>query len=170
MAEVLLARATGIEGFTRHVVIKRIRPMQAKDPAFVTMFLNEARLAAQLHHHNIVQVHDIGQEGNEYFFAMEYVHGEDLRRLLTHLARHKQKVPLEHVVTIIGAAAVALHHAHEQVGTDRKPLNIVHRDVTPANILVGYDGHVKVVDFGIAKAAIKTTEVTQAGAMKGKAS
>ena len=83
MAEVLLARATGIEGFTRHVVIKRIRPGQAKDATFVQMFLNEARLAAQLHHHNIVQVHDIGQEGNEYFFAMEYVHGEDLRRLLT---------------------------------------------------------------------------------------
>ena len=105
MAEVLLARASGIEGFERHVVIKRIRPGQAKRRAFVQMFLDEARLAAQLHHHNIVQVHDIGQEGNEYFFAMEYVHGEDLRRLLTQLARHKQKLPLEHVVTIITAAA-----------------------------------------------------------------
>ena len=169
MAEVLLARATGIEGFTRHVVIKRIRPGQAKDQAFVQMFLNEARIAAQLHHANIVQVHDIGQEGNEYFFAMEYVHGEDLRRLLTHVARNRQKVPLEHVVTIISAAAVALHHAHEQRGVDRKPLGIVHRDVTPANILVGYDGNVKVVDFGIAKAAARTEE-TQAGTLKGKAS
>jgi eukaryotic-like serine/threonine-protein kinase len=169
MAEVLLARSSGIEGFTRHVVIKRIRPGQAKDQAFVQMFLNEARLAAQLHHANIVQVHDIGQEGNEYFFAMEYVHGEDLRRLLTQLARHKQKLPLEHVITIISAAAVALHHAHEQRGADRKPLGIVHRDVTPANILVGYDGNVKVVDFGIAKAAAKTEE-TQAGTLKGKAS
>src|SRR5262245_4071589 len=170
MAEVLLARATGIEGFTRHVVIKRIRPGQAKDAQFVQMFLNEARLAAQLHHANIVQVHDIGQEGNEYFFAMEYVHGEDLRRLLTHLARHKLKTPLEHVVTIIGATAVALHHAHEQLGPDRKPLGIVHRDVTPANILVGYDGNVKVVDFGIAKAVAQSTEDTQAGTLKGKAS
>ncbi|HEY5944248.1 MAG TPA: protein kinase, partial [Kofleriaceae bacterium] len=169
MAEVLLARATGIEGFTRHVVIKRIRPGQAKDQTFVQMFLNEARLAAQLHHANIVQVHDIGQEGNEYFFAMEYVHGEDLRRLLTQLARHKQQLPLEHLVTIISAAAVALHHAHEQRGPDRKPLGIVHRDVTPANILVGYDGNVKVVDFGIAKAAARTEE-TQAGTLKGKAS
>jgi serine/threonine protein kinase len=170
MAEVLLARATGIEGFTRHVVIKRIRPGQAKDKGFVQMFLNEARLAAQLHHANIVQVHDIGQEGNEYFFAMEYVHGEDLRRLLTQLARHKQKLPVEHIVTIISAAAVALHHAHEQRGPDRKPLGIVHRDVTPANILVGYDGNVKVVDFGIAKAAAKKTDETQAGTLKGKAS
>jgi serine/threonine protein kinase len=170
MAEVLLARASGIEGFTRHVVIKRIRPSQANDASFVQMFLNEARLAAQLHHHHIVQVHDIGQEGNEYFFAMEYVHGEDLRRLLTHLARHKQKLPFEHVVTIITAAATALHHAHEQLGPDRKPLCIVHRDVTPANILVGYDGSVKVADFGIAKAAARTAEVTQAGTLKGKAS
>jgi serine/threonine-protein kinase len=170
MAEVLLARASGLEGFTRHVVIKRIRPGQAKDQSFVQMFLNEARLAAQLHHQNIVQVHDIGQEGNEYFFAMEYVHGEDLRHLLTQVTKLKQKVPIEHVVSIVSAAAAALHHAHEQRGADRTPLGIVHRDVTPANILVSYDGHVKVVDFGIAKAAARTHEATQAGTLKGKAS
>ena len=170
MAEVLLARSSGIEGFTRHVVVKKIRPSLTKDQAFVQMFLNEARLAAQLHHANIVQVHDIGQEGNEYFFAMEYVHGEDVRRLLTQLARHKEKIPFEHAVTIITAAAVALHHAHEQLGSDRKPLGIVHRDVTPANIIVGYDGNVKVVDFGIAKAVSKSTEDTGAGMLKGKAS
>jgi len=170
MAEVLLARASGIEGFTRHVVVKKIRQQLTKDQAFVQMFLNEARLAAQLHHANIVQVHDIGQEGHEYFFAMEYVHGEDVRRLLTQLARRKEKIPFEHAVTIISAAAVALHHAHEQLGSDRKPLGIVHRDVTPANIIVGYDGNVKVVDFGIAKAVASSTEDTQAGTLKGKAS
>ena len=122
MADVLLARAGGIEGFERHVVIKRIRAEQAKDPRFVKMFLDEARLAAALHHQNIVQVHDIGEEQGEYFFAMEYVHGEDLRRFLLHLARHKIKTPLEHVVTIVSAAAAGLHHAHEQRGPDRKPL------------------------------------------------
>src|SRR5262245_61090239 len=170
MAEVLLARSSGIEGFTRHVVVKKIRQALTKDPSFVQMFLNEARLAAQLHHANVVQVHDIGQEGNEYFFAMEYVHGEDVRRLLTQLARRKEKTPIAHAITIIGAAAVALHHAHEQRGADRKPLGIVHRDVTPANIIVGYDGNVKVVDFGIAKAVARTHEETQAGTLKGKAS
>src|SRR5205814_3304921 len=87
MADLLLARTTGIEGFERHVVIKRIRGEAAKEPRFVKMFLDEARLAAALHHHNIVQVHDVGQEGGEYYFAMEYVHGEDLRRFLLHLAR-----------------------------------------------------------------------------------
>src|SRR5262245_40503864 len=166
MAEVLIARATGIENFERHVVIKRIRSEQARDAKFVGMFLDEARLAACLHHANIVQVHDIGQEGGEYFFTMEYVHGEDLRRLLTHLAANKVKTPFEHVITIITAVASALHYAHELRGNDRKPLGIVHRDVSPANILVAYDGSVKVVDFGIAKAARNAQ--TRSGTLKGK--
>jgi serine/threonine protein kinase len=171
MAQVLLARATGIEGFERHVVVKRIHQNRAEDPSFVKMFLDEARLAAQLHHNNIVQVHDIGKEKGEYFFAMEYVHGEDLRKLLMKVNRKKEKVPFEHVVTIVTTAALALHHAHEQRGTDRKPLGLVHRDVSPANIIVGYDGNVKVVDFGIAKAAInKSQESTKAGSLKGKVS
>ncbi len=167
MAEVLLARATGIEGFERHVVLKRIREAQARDARFVQMFLDEARLAASLHHTNIAQVHDIGQDDGEYFFAMEYVHGEDLRKLLMHLAEREQKVPFEHIITIVASAAAALHHAHEHRSADRKLLGIVHRDVSPANILVGYDGNVKVVDFGIAKATQRTTE-TQSGVMKGK--
>jgi serine/threonine protein kinase len=171
MAQVLLARATGIEGFERHVVVKRIHQNRAEDPVFVKMFLDEARLAAQLHHNNIVQVHDIGKEKGEYFFAMEYVHGEDLRKLLMKVNKKKEKVPFEHVVTIVTTAALALHHAHEQRGADRKPLGLVHRDVSPANIIVGYDGNVKVVDFGIAKAALRTTrEDTKAGSLKGKVS
>jgi tRNA A-37 threonylcarbamoyl transferase component Bud32 len=171
MAQVLLARATGIEGFERHVVVKRIHQNRAEDPVFVKMFLDEARLAAQLHHNNIVQVHDIGKEKGEYFFAMEYVHGEDLRKLLMKLNKKQDKVPFEHVVTIVTTVALALHHAHEQRGADRKPLGLVHRDVSPANIIVGYDGNVKVVDFGIAKAALRTTrEDTKAGSLKGKVS
>src|SRR5262245_53515446 len=158
MADVLIARATGIENFERHVVVKRIKAEQARDKRFVEMFLDEARLAASLHHANIGQVFDIGHEDNEYFFAMEYVHGEDLRRLLQHLVRRKQHMPLEHVITIVSAAAAALHYAHEHRSPDRKPLGIVHRDVSPANIIVGYDGTVKVLDFGIAKATQRTTE------------
>jgi serine/threonine protein kinase len=167
MADVLLARATGIEGFERHVVIKRIHTEQARDARFVQMFLDEARLAASLHHQNIVHVHDIGQQAGEYFFAMEYLHGEDLRKVLMRVAEREQRVPLEHILTIMLAAMSALHYAHELKGPDRKPLGIVHRDVSPANIHVGYDGHVKVVDFGIAKATQRTTE-THSGLMKGK--
>src|SRR5436190_21554748 len=93
MAEVILARVQGIEGFERHVVIKKIRDERARDERFVQMFLDEARLAASLHHNNIVHVHDIGQEDGEYFFTMEYVHGEHLRRLLAHMAQHERPVP-----------------------------------------------------------------------------
>ncbi|HSD86737.1 MAG TPA: protein kinase [Kofleriaceae bacterium] len=167
MAQVLLARTTGIGGFERYVVVKRIQSEHAKDERFVRMFLDEARLAAMLHHGNIVQVHEVGDEGGRIFFAMEYVHGEDLRRLLRNLNLARQKTPLEHVVAIVSAAADALHHAHEQRGSDGKPLGLVHRDVTPANIIVGYDGIVKVVDFGIAKAALRSTE-TAGGTLKGK--
>jgi serine/threonine protein kinase len=167
MADLSVARASGIEGFERHVVIKHLRPDQSDDGAFVQMFLTEARLAGALHHHNIVQVHDIGQENGTHFFAMEYVHGEDLRHMLSRLSRRDEQPPFEHVVTIITSAAAALHHAHEQKGADRQPLGIVHRDVTPANIIIAYDGNVKVVDFGIAKATIQTIK-TQTGTLKGK--
>ena len=169
MAEVFLARATGIKGFERHVVIKRIRAEQAHDKHHVQMFLDEARLAASLHHHNIVQVHDIGEEQGEYFFVMEYVHGEDVRRLLTEVIRRRKRVPLEHVLTIVTSAAAGLHHAHEQSGPNRVPLGIVHRDVSPENILVGYDGSVKVADFGIVKVAHPSLK-TESGIRKGKVS
>jgi eukaryotic-like serine/threonine-protein kinase len=167
MAKVLLATATGIEGFARHVVIKQIDPQYSQTPTFVQMFLDEARLAASLHHHNIIQVHDIGKEGSTYFFAMEYVHGEDLRNLLIANKTRKEQTPLEHAIAIITAAASALHYAHDHCGPDRKPLNLVHRDVSPSNILIGFDGNVKVVDFGIAKTALASTE-TRAGDIKGK--
>ena len=167
MADVLLARTDGIAGFERHVVIKRIHAELLEEPRYVKMFLDEARLAASLHHHNIVQVNDIGEENGEYFFAMEYVHGEDARTLLVEASQRGEQIPLEHVVTIITAAAAGLHHAHEQRNLDGSPLHIVHRDVSPANILVGYDGAVKVADFGIALAAHRA-EQTQSGVLKGK--
>ncbi|MBS1121171.1 MAG: Protein kinase [Deltaproteobacteria bacterium] len=167
MADLSVARARGLEGFERHVVIKHLRPEDSADAAFVKMFVTEARLAGSLHHHNIVQVHDIGQEDGRHFFAMEYVHGEDLRRLLSQLRKSGERPPIEHVVTIISAVAAALHHAHEHKGQDHRPLGIVHRDVTPGNIIVAYDGNVKVVDFGIAKAAVGPSD-TQVGMLKGK--
>ncbi len=168
MADLLLARARGLEGFERHVVIKRIRADAENDQAFIDMFLVEARLAGALHHHNIVQVHDIGEENGKPYFAMEYVHGEDLRRLLALVVQKNEQIPFPVIVTIVTAVARALHHAHEQRGADQQTLGIVHRDVSPANIVVGYDGNVKVLDFGIARAAMRRTE-TQAGMLKGKA-
>ncbi len=169
MADVLLARTDGIEGFERHVVLKRIRAEHAKDQRFIDMFLDEARLAANLHHQNVVQVHDIGESAGEYFFAMEYLHGEDLRTILSTIAKTRTHVPLPLVLSIVCSVAAGLHYAHERKSPDKKPLNIVHRDVSPSNILVGYDGSVKVVDFGIAKAAMRQVE-TRSGSLKGKVS
>jgi serine/threonine protein kinase len=168
MADVLLGRADGIEGFERHVVLKRIRPEHAQDPRFIRMFLDEARLAANLHHQHIVQVHDIGEAAGELFISMEYIHGEDVRTLLSNASKTRAHVPLGVAVAIVSAAAAGLHYAHERRGNDKKPLGIVHRDISPSNILVGYDGAVKVVDFGIAKASMR--QETRSGSLKGKIS
>jgi serine/threonine protein kinase len=168
MADVVLGRSDGIEGFERHVVLKRIRPELARDQRFIRMFLDEARVVATLHHQNIVQVYDIGEASGEYFIAMEYVHGEDVRKILSSVARQRTHVPLGHAITIVSTAAAGLHYAHERRGSDKQPLNIVHRDVSPSNILVGYDGSIKVVDFGIASAS--TRQETRSGSLKGKLS
>jgi serine/threonine protein kinase len=168
MADVVLGRSDGIEGFERHVVLKRIRPELARDQRFIRMFLDEARVAATLHHQHIVQVHDIGESAGEYFIAMEYVHGEDVRKILSAASKGRTHVPLGHAVAIVSAAASGLHYAHERRGTDMNPLNIVHRDVSPSNILVGYDGSIKVVDFGIATASMR--QETRSGSLKGKLS
>src|ERR1041385_5542728 len=143
MAELLL----GHDG-KRYVAVKRIRGESARDGQFVKMFLEEANLAASLRHEHIVEVLEIGQHEDEYFFAMEYVHGEDLRKVLLEVNRRDDLVPILEVVGIACAAAAGLHHAHEKRGPDRELLGIVHRDVSPANILIGYDGSVKVADFG----------------------
>jgi eukaryotic-like serine/threonine-protein kinase len=169
MADVLLGRTEGIEGFERHVVLKRIRAEHAKDQRFMTMFLDEARVAANLHHQNIVQVFDIGESNGEYFFAMEYIHGEDLRKLLSAVSKTRKHMPLGLVCMIVSAAASGLHYAHERRDNNKKPLHIVHRDVSPSNILIGYDGAVKVADFGIAKATMRQVE-TRSGSLKGKVS
>jgi hypothetical protein len=167
MAELYLARSRGIEGFEKVVVLKRILPQYAQNRDFVTMFLDEARLSATLQHPNIAQVHDIGQWHGSYFFTMEYIHGQDVRGILQAAARRHQRIPLAQALTMITGAAAGLHAAHEKRSLDGRPLRIVHRDVSPSNVLVSYDGGVKVVDFGVAKAAQRQTE-TQAGTLKGK--
>ncbi|HWB74121.1 MAG TPA: protein kinase, partial [Nannocystaceae bacterium] len=140
MAELLLARRVGIEGFQKVVVLKRILPMYAKNPDFVDMFLHEARLAATLEHPNIVQVFDIGKTDDDYYFAMAYLHGKDVLAVLRELTRRNERLPVVHAIAIACGIAAGLHHAHEQVGFDGQPLGIVHRDVSPANAIVTYDG------------------------------
>jgi serine/threonine protein kinase len=167
MAEIFLARATSLAGVERYVVLKRILPERTRDPVFVRMFLDEARLAAQLQHPNIAQVHDIGRLGDSYFFTMEYVHGEDLRAILQRLAALRRLPPIQHALLIASGAAAALHHAHERAAPDRRPLGIVHRDVSPSNVMVSFEGAVKLVDFGVAKASQRQAE-TRTGTVKGK--
>ena len=167
MAELFLARASAMAGFEKLVVLKRILPAHAESEDFIRMFLAEARLAATLHHPNIVQVYDIGEQRGTYFFTMEYVQGQDLRRIVRAARRLQRALPLEHILHIIMGISAGLNHAHEKAGHDGTPLGIVHRDVSPSNVLVTYEGSVKIVDFGIAKAATAQT-ATIAGTLKGK--
>ena len=168
MAEVYLARQNGPAGFAKECVIKRILPALAADPQFVEMFLDEARIAARLSHPNIVQIFDLGKIGEkDYFLAMEYVQGVDLQRILENEARHKRRVPLAIALRILSNAAEGLDHAHRAVDGKGQPLGIVHRDVTPSNVIVSFDGIAKVLDFGIAKAVAKNWR-TEVGVVKGK--
>ncbi|HVX96529.1 MAG TPA: serine/threonine-protein kinase [Polyangia bacterium] len=171
MAEIFLARLVAAEGFEKLVVVKRILPQHALDPELLRMFLDEARLTATLTHPHVTQVYDVGQgerdgAGEAPFFAMEYVHGANLRQLMQ---AHGEAgpLPLEHAIGIVAAAAAGLHYAHEKRGPEGEALHIVHRDVSPSNVLVSFDGAVKVSDFGIAKWAHQRTQ-TQEGALKGK--
>ena len=165
MAELFLARNASGAGIERYVVLKRVLSQRAHDETFVRMFLDEARLAAQLQHPNIAQVYDTGALGDSYFFTMEYVHGETVRDIL----QRAKAIPIGCVLTIAAAAAAGLHHAHERIGIDGAPLNIVHRDVSPSNLMVSYEGQVKVVDFGVAKATVRRAD-THRGRVKGKIS
>ncbi|HVK87930.1 MAG TPA: protein kinase [Kofleriaceae bacterium] len=169
MAEIFLARGASAAGLQRYVVLKRILRDQANNAEFVAMFLEEARLAAQLQHPNVAQVYDIGKLGDSYFFTMEYVHGETVRSLMYRTTEQQREVPLSVVLSVIAGAAAGLHHAHERVGVDGRPLGIVHRDVSPSNLMISYEGSVKVVDFGVAKAESRAVE-TRSGTVKGKVS
>lgn len=169
MAEIFLAHQLDERGRETPVVIKRIRPHLSKHAAFVKMFLNEARLAAQLNHPNIVQIHDLGKIAESYFIAMEYVSGRDMRRVVPKAEAMGIPFPMVYAVKIASCVCAGLHYAHQKVDLYGNPLNIVHRDVTPENIVVAFDGSVKVLDFGIAKAA-NQVEQTRAGETKGKLS
>jgi len=168
MAELYKAKRTGVEGFQKIVAIKKILPHLADDEAFVTMFADEAKLAAQLNHPNIIHIYDLGKiQAGGYFIAMEYVDGRDLRAI--QLAGRDLGVPLPVPLAVYVASKVAsaLDYAHRRRDADGNDLHIVHRDVSPQNILISYEGDIKLCDFGIAKAASKASK-TQSGALKGK--
>ena len=166
MAEVYLAVAQGAMNVNRLVVVKRLRDEQADDESSRTMFLNEARLAARLAHPNVIQTFEAGAEAGSYYLAMEYVDGQPLSRVLTALRRAQRRMEPKVAARICAEALQGLHYAHELRDFDGSELSIVHRDVSPQNIMVTFDGVVKIVDFGIAKAV--GTAQTEHGVFKGK--
>jgi eukaryotic-like serine/threonine-protein kinase len=167
MATVHLGRLRGPVGFARTVAIKRLHPNCARDPEFVAMFLDEARLAARIRHPNVVPTIDVVQEGDELFLVMEYVAGESLARLIRPKRDMGRAAPVPIALAIVADVLHGLHDAHEARDENGTPLDIVHRDVSPHNVLVGIDGVSRVLDFGIAKAASRIT-TTREGQLKGK--
>lgn len=167
MAEIYKAKMEGVEGFQKLVAIKRILPQFSHNKDFTTMFIDEAKVAAQLSHRNIVHIYDLGKIENSYFIAMEYMEGTDLRKVIHEVREKNEKIPIPVALFIISQVASALDYAHNKKDHDGKPLNIVHRDVSPQNILISKDGEIKICDFGIAKAASKASH-TRAGSLKGK--
>jgi eukaryotic-like serine/threonine-protein kinase len=167
MADVFLSVARGQMGFNKLAVIKRLRQALAEEAAFRNMFLDEARLAARLNHPNIVHTYEVGEQNGVYFIAMEYLEGQSLNKVLKEALRRKEVLEPEVCARVVADALAGLGHAHELRDYDGRPLTVIHRDVSPHNIFVTYDGHTKLVDFGIAKAALSSTE-TEVGVLKGK--
>jgi TonB family protein len=167
MAEVWKARMRGVEGFQKTVAIKKILPHMTDNLEFISMFVDEAKLAAQLSHPNIVHIYDLGKIGREYYIAMEYVEGKDLRSLLNAGRRKGAPLPLGLALLIAARLASALEYAHRKRDFEDRELGLVHRDVSPQNVLLTFEGDVKLCDFGIAKAVSKAGH-TQMGALKGK--
>jgi serine/threonine protein kinase len=167
MGEIWLAERKGYSGFSKRVVIKTILEAFSDDPELVEMFLEEGRIAAGLTHPNIAQTFDLGKVGSVYYIAMEYVAGKDLRNILLSNIERRQHIPLNLVLRIVSQTCEGLYYAHNWTHPDGHKAGVIHRDISPQNILVTFDGTVKVVDFGIAKAAHRVGK-TRSGVLKGK--
>ena len=168
MATLYLGRMTGPSNFEKYLAIKKIHDELVADPQMIEMFLDEARISARIQHPNVVQIFEFDQIEGAHYIAMEYIHGHDLAELLR-LVAHTPECGYRwaHAARIVADAAAGLHAAHELRTPDGKSLELVHRDVSPQNLLISYDGYVKVTDFGIAHAADKLSK-TLAGTVKGK--
>ena len=167
MGTVHYGRMSGAAGFARTVAIKRLHPQFSKSPEFVEGLIDEARVAARIRHPNVVATLDVLAEEGEMLLVMEYVEGVTLSHLMRELGRDDVKIPVPVAVGIMTGALYGLHAAHEAVGEDGVPLEVVHRDVSPQNIIVGVDGVARVVDFGVAK-AVGRLQTTTDGRIKGK--
>jgi serine/threonine protein kinase len=167
MADVYLAVARGPLGFNKLAVVKRLRVHLSEDSAMVAMFLDEARLAARLNNPNVVHMYEVGEHDGMYFIAMEYLEGQPLNRILSRALAMEETLAVDVCLRIACQALSGLHYAHELKDYDGRPIELVHRDISPHNVFVTYDGQVKLVDFGIAKAALSRTH-TEVGVLKGK--
>ena len=167
MAELWKAKQVGPEGFEKIVALKRILPSLSENEDFITMFIDEGIVAAQLTHPNIAQIYELGETKGDYFLAMEYIAGKDLRTIMRLARKEKKHLAVSQAALIAMKLLSGLNYAHRKKGFNNENLNIVHRDVSPQNVLISYEGEVKLVDFGIAKAAAKNS-VTLTGALKGK--
>ncbi|HEX2835576.1 MAG TPA: TonB family protein [Thermoanaerobaculia bacterium] len=167
MAEVWKAYARGVEGFQKVVAIKKILPHLSDNQDFIEMFIDEAKLAAQLNHNNIIHIYDLGKIQSSYYIAMEYIDGFDLKTILRRGGERDHPMTVELALFIASKIAAALDYAHRKKDFEEKEMGLVHRDVSPQNVLISQEGDIKLCDFGIAKAASKASH-TQAGALKGK--
>ncbi len=168
MAEVFLARAPGAAGIAKFLAVKRILPQFSELPEFIDMFKDEAKIAINLNHSNIVSIHEFGVQDHQFFIAMDYVEGRNLRQILNRMKKATQNFSVDQIIFIIKEVAAGLDNAHRCLdGSTGRPLNITHRDMSPQNIMISFEGEVKVVDFGIAKAETQL-ETTRAGTLKGK--
>src|SRR6476646_1679586 len=167
VAVIHLAKTKGIAGFEKYVALKMIHPNFAEDEQFIEMLVDEAKIAVQLNHGNIAQTFDLGRVGDTYYITMEFVDGADLYKILRRGSEKDYELPLDVCAFVGKEITSALDHAHRKRDSFGKPLGIVHRDVSPQNVLISYSGEVKLVDFGIAKAASRGRH-TAAGVIKGK--
>ena len=158
MAEVFKAKTFGVEGFERLLAVKRILPNIAEDEEFIAMFIDEAKIAVQLQHANIAQIFDLGVVENSYYIALEHVHGRDLRAIFDRCRQKTEPMPIAQAAFVIMKVCEGLDYAHNKRDQSGRELNLVHRDVSPQNVLVSFEGEVKLIDFGIAKAAARAAK------------
>ena len=151
MAEIFLARSFGVEGFERHLVIKRILPDLASSAKFVGLFIKEAKISASLSHPNIVQIYELGRVSSDHYIAMEHIHGRDLTRINKSLRGEGDRMPIPLAIFVVASILRGLHHAHTRTDASGRTLNLIHRDVSPHNVMIGFQGDVKLFDFGIAR-------------------
>lgn len=169
MAEVFKAKITGEMGFEKHLVLKKVLPHLAAEEKWIMSFIDEAKLAALLQHENIIHIYDFGKTDDNWFLAMEYLSGRDLKDVIIKSIKEQNSLTLENILHIISKICDGLEYAHQLKGHNGSPLNIIHRDISPQNIFITFDGKVKIIDFGIARAAERSVQ-TQTGMIKGKLS